>query len=232
MSYSIESNDNFSENTNIDGDVEILPLTEEEYNIDYKGDAEVGVVTSTGDDTVGTGAGDATVYTAEGDDEITAGTGHDILRGGEGNDEIYGGPGADVLLGGAGDDTLRGGLPGIDKDGNLNPILDEEGNPILNEDGSLKLGDTLKGGSGNDCFEFAASEFEPIDGEIIVDKIVDFQEDGFDDIIKIFGVGENSTVAYDAETGFVTIDGNEVIDIGEGLSIEVEKNENDTWELF
>ena len=144
--------------------------------------------------------------------------GNDLLSGGEGEDTIEGGMGADFIFGDAGNDVLKGGLPGMDSDGN-------------------PMGDTLKGGAGDDIFEFVAgdgtnvvfNEFETG----AVDEIVDFQNEGAD-YIRIFGVGEPSEISYDSETGMVSIDGQEAIDIGTGLEdLNINRvNGTDTWELF
>ena len=189
-----------------DGGLDVVGQQDEENIIEIKGDAEVGIVGGSLNDVITTGAGDAQVFTADGDDFIMGGNGDDIFRGGAGDDTIIGGLGADVLIGGEGNDILRGGLGGVDEDGN-------------------PMGDTLKGGAGDDVFEFAA--FESGTG---FDKIVDFQADGFEDKIRIFGVGENGSVTYDAETGLVSINGQEAIDIGKGLDINPEDDEN--FELF
>jgi Ca2+-binding RTX toxin-like protein len=151
-------------------------------------------------------SGDAIIYTSKGNDTILGGAGNDILRGGTGNDSIEGFVGDDVLIGGAGDDTLKGGY----------------GN------------DTLKGDEGNDIFEFSSSEYLQVEPSL--DIIQDFKADEFADRIKIFGVADDSTINYDKNTGFISMDGQDIIHIGKGLDIEVEApGENDqkgTWELF
>lgn len=189
-----------------DGGLDVVGQQDEENIIEILGDAPVGIVGGSLNDVITTGAGDAQVFTGDGDDSIMGGNGDDIFRGGAGDDVIRSGLGADVLIGGEGNDILRGGLGGVDEDGN-------------------SMGDTLKGGTGEDVFEFAASELGTG-----VDKIVDFQADGFEDKIRIFGVGEDGSVTYDAETGLVSINGQEAIDIGKGLDINPEDDEN--FELF
>jgi len=143
-----------------------------------------------------------------GDDQVFTGEGDDIIMSGNGNDILRGGEGDDMIYGELGDDTIIGG----------------EGNDVIR--GGLGS-DLLKGSAGDDVFEFAATEFEG--GEM--DEIADFQAENFDDVIKIFGSAD-TTVAYDAETGIVSVDGTEAIQIAEGLDIEATQNENDTWELF
>ncbi|MDJ0595782.1 MAG: calcium-binding protein [Pleurocapsa sp. MO_226.B13] len=207
-----DNTESLLETPTADGGLHVVAQQDEENIIEIKGDAEVGIVGGKLADTITTGAGDAAVFTGDGEDVITGGTGDDIFRGGEGDDVIRGGLGADIIIGGAGNDILRGGRGGVDADGN-------------------PMGDILKGGSGDDIFEFAASEFE--DGSM--DEIVDFKADGFADTIKIFGVGstEEGAVTYDADTGMVSINGQEAIDIGMNQDVEFKTNEdNDTWELF
>jgi|GEM_PF-1974821 len=195
-----------------DGGLDVVGQQDEENIIEIRGDAPVGIVGGELGDRIVTGKGDAIVFTGDGDDSIFGGAGNDVLRGGDGDDVIYGYVGADIIIGGEGNDTIRGGFGGVDEDGN-------------------PLGDTLKGGTGEDIFQFAASEF---DEDSAVDKIVDFQADGFEDKIKIFGVGEEGSVNYNPETGLVEVNGQGVIDIGKNLDgIDAKKMEdNDTWELF
>lgn len=80
---------------------------------------------------VGNGANDL-LDGAQGDDTILGGSGHDTLLGMEGNDRLIGNSGNDLLDGGEGEDTLvwGGGGHGVD---------------------------TLKGGSGSNTAEIAAS---------------------------------------------------------------------------
>ncbi len=189
-----------------DGGLDVVGQQDEENIIEILGDAPVGIIGGGLNDEITTGAGDATIFTADGDDIIQGGIGDDIFRGGDGDDTIWGGLGADILIGGDGNDVLRGGLGGVDEDGNPE-------------------GDTLKGGAGEDIFEFAASELGTG-----VDKIVDFQADGFEDKIRIFGVGEEGSVTYNPETGLVSINGQEAIDIGTGLDIDPE--DDDSFELL
>ena len=192
------------------GALDVTGQLDEENIIEITGDAEVSIIGGNLSDVVNTGAGDAIIFTADGDDVIRGGIGDDIIRGGDGDDIIRGGPGADILIGGEGNDVLRGGLGGVDEDGN-------------------PMGDTLKGGTGADIFEFSAKEFA--DGAM--DEIVDFKADEFADTIKIFGVGVDGSVTYDAETGMVSINGQEAINIGMGQDVKFNTNEdNGTYELF
>ena len=119
--------------------------------------------------------------------------------------------GDDMIMGGAGNDLLDGG----------------EGDDTLN--GGMGV-DLLRGGAGNDIFEFLTSDFEA--GEI--DQIFDFQTgDGEDiaDTIKIMGVSEG--VSYDSDTGLLSVDGEEAIQIGKGLDVDISQmDDTDTWEVF
>ena len=189
--------------------LEILAQQGKENIIEVEGDSPITIVGGALADEITTGAGDASVFGGDGNDTIMGGIGDDVLLGGEGDDMIEGGIGADFIFGGAGNDTITSGLPGMDSDGDL-------------------MGDTLRGGDGADVFEFAAKEFD----SGATDEIVDFQADGFADAIRIFGVSEGE-VSYDANSGMVSINGKEVIDIGEGLDIEAQQQgDSDTWELY
>jgi len=189
--------------------LEIIGQQGEENIIEVKGDSPITIVGGSLEDTITAGAGDASIISGDGDDMLKGGIGDDILSGGEGKDTIYGGIGADFIFGGDGNDLIRGGLPGMDSDGN-------------------PMGDTIRGGAGEDIFEFAKGEF---DSEA-VDEIVDFKADGFADLIRIFGVTDGG-VTYDSETGLVSINGQEAIDIGTGLDVDInQQGDSDTWELF
>ena len=196
-------------NSSIVGEnLEIVGQQGEENIIEVKGDSPITLFGGSLNDEITTGAGDASVFGGDGNDLIQGGIGDDIFLGGEGDDIISSGLGADFVFGGAGDDTIRGGLPGMDLD-----------NPI---------GDTLDGGAGADVFEFALDEF--VSGA--VDEIVDFQADEFADSIRIFGVGDGS-VSYNADTGIVSVNDQEAIDIGTDLDVEATReDDSDTWELF
>lgn len=174
-------------------------------------EGEENIIELTGDadvDLILAGESEDMVDLGAGEDQVFTGEGDDIIMGGNGNDILRGGVGDDVIHGELGDDTIIGGV----------------GNDTIR--GGLGS-DLLKGSAGDDVFEFAATEFEG--GSM--DEIVDFQEDGFADVIKIFGSAD-TTVAYDADTGIVSVDGTEAIKLAKDLDIEATQNENDTWELF
>ena len=189
--------------------LDVIAPQGQENIITVKGDSPITITGGALNDTITTGAGDATINAGKGDDLVKGGIGDDTIQGMEGQDTIYGGIGADLILGGAGDDVIRGGLPGQGANGE-------------------PMGDTLQGGAGDDIFEFAKGEFS----SGAVDKILDFQADGFADLIKIVGVGDGN-VSYNPETGIVSIDGKEAIDIGTDLDLDISKKEDTgTWELF
>ncbi|MBE9044099.1 M10 family metallopeptidase C-terminal domain-containing protein [Pleurocapsales cyanobacterium LEGE 10410] len=204
---SIENPDLGFETTIVGSQLEIIGQQGEENIIEVKGDSPITIIGGALGDTVMDGAGDATIFTGDGNDMISGGNGDDILIGGEGEDTILGGLGADFISGGAGNDIIRSGLPGMDSNGN-------------------PMGDTLRGGAGEDVFEFTADEFES--GGI--DEISDF-EAGVDKI-TIFGVS-NGSVNYNQDTGIISIKGEAAIDVGTDLDIdESKKGDTDTWELF
>jgi Ca2+-binding RTX toxin-like protein len=224
----------------------------------------VTIVGGSKDDTILlTAAGNSTALGLDGHDTLVGGRQDDLLDGGEGNDDLKGNAGADHLLGGTGDDLLDGGEDndilkggagndkmrgGIGNDlldgGAGNDILDgNDGDDVLKGgpgDDVLKGGagnDTLRGGAGkdsfiggagNDLFAFVANELESVN----MDKIEDFQQDGADRI-SIVGAGD-SVVSYNSQTGMLSIDGKEAIDIGAGLEdLEVNKIQGtDNWEIM
>lgn len=200
---SLATPDSIANPTIISGEnLEIIGQQGEKNIVEIKLDSPITFMGGTMDDTITAGAGDATIVAGDGNDTIVGRIGDDILIGGEGNDTIEGGAGADSIFGDAGNDVLRSGTSGMGSD-------------------------TIKGGDGADVFEFDAFEFS----SGAVDEIVDFKADDFADAIKILGVGEG-TVSYDENTGMVSINGKEVIDIGEGQGDLTIEKQDDTWEIF
>ncbi len=197
------------DSTIVGENLDILAPQGQENIIKVEGDSPITIVGGALNDTITAGAGDANILAGKGDDLIEGGIGDDTLQGGDGKDTINGGIGADLILGGAGNDLIRGGLPGMGADGE-------------------PMGDTLQGGAGEDIFEFVKSEFD----SGAVDEILDFQADGFADLIRIVGVGDGN-VSYNPETGIISIDGQEAIDVGTDLDLDISRKEGtDTWELF
>ncbi len=74
--------------------------------------AAVGLMGSSGNDTLTGGSGNDGLDGKEGNDTLTGGDGHDWLRGVGGNDTLHGGAGNDQLFGDAGADVLDGGTEG------------------------------------------------------------------------------------------------------------------------
>lgn len=148
-------------------------------------------------------------------DTIIGGAGNDTIIGGAGDDFLDGRAGADFILGGAGNDTIKGGAAGVDSDGD-------------------PAGDILSGGAGNDLFEFIAIDGgtaetnEFVSGAI--DEIVDFNDEGTDRIL----IRGASDVTYNAQTGLISVNGSEAIDIGDaelsGAPRQIDGTDN--WELF
>ncbi len=164
-----------------------------------------------------------------GNDVIAGGLQFDSIEGGEGNDRIRGLDGDDELIGGLGDDTIFGG--------NNQDFLDGgAGNDILKGGAGddILIGgtgvDEMTGGSGDDVFEFAAEDL--FDGNI--DKITDFSEsDEFGDIIRLKGIASDAMVEYDSETGLISVDGEDIIQVDQGLDITIDNQDgDDIWELF
>ena len=203
---SLANPDSTFESTIIGEQLEIVGQQGEENIIEVEGDSPITIIGGALNDTVIGGAGDATIFTGDGNDKIQSGNGDDILVGGEGDDTILGGLGADFISGGDGNDIIVSSLPGMDSNGN-------------------PMGDTLRGGAGEDIFVFTADEFE----SGAVDEILDFEADI--DKIRITGVS-NGNVNYNQNTGMISIKGEEVIDVGTDLDIEESNKGDDTWELF
>jgi Ca2+-binding RTX toxin-like protein len=164
-----------------------------------------------------------------GSDNIVGGNEFDFIDGGAGDDHIAGLAGDDKLIGGAGDDILRGGDGDDVLEGSAGDdiLIGGAGDDILRGGTGV---DILTGGEGNDVFEFFAEDLIP--GEI--DKITDFSPDGpIEDIISLKGIGSNADVKYDSSTGVVSVNGEAIIQLDEGLDITVDNNDSDdNWELF
>ncbi len=150
-------------------------------------------------------------------DTIEAGDGDDFISGLDGDDELLGEGGDDTIIGGGGDDLLDGGT----------------GDDLL--DGGTGV-DTMTGGSGNDIFQFSADNLIP--GEI--DEVVDFNlnELGEEDLIRLQGIGSDAIVEYNSETGFISVNGEDIIQLNPGLNITglnitIDNSDgDDTWDLF
>lgn len=110
-----------------------------------------------GNDTLRGGLGRDSLEGGEGDDLLFGGPGNDTLLGGPGNDTLFGGTGADQLFGGDGDDLLQSWEPRLNGAGNFggNLLVGDAGNDTLRG----MLGDTMRGGAGDDAYEV----FVPLD---------------------------------------------------------------------
>lgn len=128
---------------------------------------------------------------AASNDVAVGGNEVDIIMGEAGEDNIMGAGGTDFMFGGVDDDIVRGGR-GDDV--------------IVGNEGS----DVLISGSGSDIFEFFSDQF--IAGEL--DVVLDF-ELGQDAIVV---VGSTDTT-YDALSGFLAVDGNNVAVLEAGLDL-------------
>lgn len=149
-----------------------------------------------GNDVVNSGGGDDTIFGGDGRDRLIGGIGRDVIFGEGGRDLIFGGSGDDVLTGSGGDDALIGGS-GDDT--------------LIGGRGS----DALVGGTGADLFVFDLNDFS---NNGIPDEIVDFTSG--EDKILIQGVGSEATVEYDSTTGILSVDGQALIQLDAGLTID------------
>lgn len=172
-----------------------------------KGDTIFGGI---GDDLIYGGEGNDLLYGGEGNDTIYGGVHNDTIYGGEGNDLIYGDEGNDALYGNAGNDTIYGG------DGN-DSIFGGAGDDMIYGGAGV---DTLKGGEGADTFVFSQENA----GE--VDKVLDFTSG--EDKIALTGFGSitNENITY--ENGILSVNGQQVADLGAGTEFDV----NDDWEII
>jgi len=202
-----------------------------------------------GNDKILCGAGDDLIDGGEGNDELRGSRGNDILAGGVGDDILDGGEGRDILKGGRGNDHMRGGVDNDILEGGLgddvmdgndghDEIIGGAGDDLIDGgegNDTLRGGpgsDTMTGGAGNDLFAFVAQEL----ASGTMDHITDLQVTGLEgedtDRISVVGVGDME-MTYDATTGMVSLDGQEALDIGKGLDVEMKNIEGtDNWEIM
>ncbi|MCC0175434.1 hypothetical protein I4641_00370 [Waterburya agarophytonicola K14] len=163
-----------------------------------------------GDDLIDAGMGDDSVLGGGGKDLIFGEKGADIIVSGEGNDVIFGGNGADLIFSGDGDDTVFGG----------------KGNDTIN---GGEGNDVLFGDAGMDVFEFA---IEDLDARFI-NLVGDFEVG--EDKIVITGMSDSNDVTFDANNGFIMLDGDAVIslkDVSNSTEMNMEFNESGDFEIM
>lgn len=165
-----------------------------------------------GDDFISASDGDDLIFGGSGNDTIGAGNGADIIVSGTGDDIVFGFNGNDIIEGNEGDDLLFG-------NGGVDVLYGGEGNDTLVGRGGADL---LEGGAGQDVFEFHASDFAPDTQDVIDDFEVG------EDSIVIKGLGEDSSVSFDAD-GNILVNGQTVIKFGpfensDSMTIEEESN--------
>jgi Ca2+-binding RTX toxin-like protein len=148
--------------------------------------------------------GDDSISASDGNDFILGGAGNDTIGGGDGNDSILGSKGGDLIFAYTGDDAVHGG----------------KGNDIIRGgEGS----DILFGGDGKDYFVFDLENFA--DGSM--DTVADYDID--DDQIFMQGLTGDDAVGFDAKTGVVTVNDQEVIKFD---NIDEAMNSAEEFELF
>lgn len=176
---------------------------------------------------------------SENSDQITGGNLDDILSGFAGSDVIDGGLGDNGISGGSGDDTLFGG----DGDDTINSGLGE--NIVDGEAGDDRLiiesgGSTLTGGAGTDIFQLnfspnMNSESDAVETSTIEElditstEITDFQPGS--DQITIQGLGGKEAPIYNSDTGILSLDDVEIVQLAADLDIseddiEIAGNDN------
>lgn len=131
----------------------------------------------------------------------------DSIVGSNLNDIINGGNGFNYLNGKDGNDTITGG-------DDIDFILGGAGDDVINGKGGS---DNIFTGSGKDTIVL-----EFFDG---VDTISDFDVD--EDIIRIKGVGADADVKYDEATGKLSVNAQDIADLGAGLDFD-----DDNYEIF
>ncbi|ELS02218.1 putative calcium-binding protein [Xenococcus sp. PCC 7305] len=204
-----------------------------------------------GGDTIEGRGGNDTLLGCNDDDTLDGGADDDVLQGNEGDDLLLGGTsGSDVLEGGAGNDTLHGSLnvENVNLVGEnitvakipstnlnqvqtgLNGVLAAIKSMLTANDGNDSLsggsGDdllivadgnnTLDGGAGADTFQFLFAEEVPNN----LNDISDFQPG--EDSIVIQGVADNNEASYDPNTGRISLNGQEIIQLDVGLDIDAD----------
>ncbi len=157
--------------------------------------------------------GDDTIRGLDGDDTIFGGDGNDSIQGNAGNDSLVGNAGSDTLEGGDGDDTLIAG--------NTEDVLDGgAGRDLLIASGG---NNTLTGGADPDRFEVTISQqLETL--ETTLDRITDYQTG---EKIVIKGNTPATNITYNPETGRVSLDNQEVLQLQTGLEIGQDINLGD-----
>ena len=149
-------------------------------------------------------AGDDSISASDGDDFILGGADNDTIGGGDGDDSILGGTGGDLIFAYTGDDVVNAG----------------DGNDIIRGgEGS----DIIFGGEDKDIFVFDLENF--VDGSM--DTVADFDID--EDQIFIQGLAESDSVSFDAATGVVSVDGEEVIKFAD---LDASVNSTEDFELL
>jgi Ca2+-binding RTX toxin-like protein len=148
--------------------------------------------------------GNDSISASDGNDFILGGADNDTIGGGDGNDSILGGKGGDLIFAYTGDDVVSAG----------------KGNDIIRGgEGS----DVLIGGDGKDYFVFSLENFA--DGSI--DTVADYDID--DDQMFIQGLTGDDAVGFDAKTGVVTVNGEDIIKFE---NIDEAVNSAEDFELF
>lgn len=171
-----------------------------------------------GGDNIFGGAGNDSLFGEDGNDTLTGNEGDDVVGGGAGNDLIFGEDGNDVLAGDDGNDTVAGGV-GNDTlfgGGGDDVLSGDDGDDLLIVDGGA---DTLFGGAGSDTFALGQAS----KGSVIAD----------------FQVGVDHLALYDTGVDLASVirsaqvvDGNTVIEIGQGNFVTIVGVTNDIATLF
>ena len=163
---------------------------------------------------------------SENADRIIGGNLNDILGGLDGADAIDGGGGDDAISGGLGNDSLAG------REGN-DTLSDISGENVFDGGAGddrliVQSGDsTLTGGAGSDIFQFNfTSESDPEnppnieDLGITISRITDFEPG--EDRIAIQGLEGTEAPIYNRDTGIISLDDLDIVQLAAGLNISEE----------
>ena len=199
------------------------------------------------DDILSTGAGNNTLIGDGGNDDLATGAGNSNLDGGNGNDTLATGAGNSTLLGGVGNDNLATGAGNNILDGGENDDYLASPTTSRGSGADTSDGNSLTGGSGADTFFLTKPESSTtggsttiIDGEVIegdggtesvelISTIADFNTSQGDRIQLNAGSfdvapGDNSALAFNNDTGILSLGDTEAVRITNGVDADVLAN--------
>ncbi|MEQ8370676.1 MAG: calcium-binding protein, partial [Alphaproteobacteria bacterium] len=191
-----------------------------------------------GDDVLSGDSGDDQLDGGEGADKLSGGEGADTVDGGAGNDDISGGAGIDELRGGDGDDIVELGIEGTIVLKTEDAIDDNDITYTTTEDSVVSGGagiDILKGSSLgsfinlNDAkFGADGGSFEKVElqdeedfliGNFSATQGVTVNAGGGNDVISLFGTGNNTVIGGPGNDFISGGSGNDTLYGGDGFDL-------------